>query len=324
MIRNEQMYYGSFFLILIVLLVISQSKVYGQSPIAPDILPVNTPEIITLPKTHHLLSKAIFSQDDQVNVIVNPVFDDNSTNIAFYIQCPSQACTDVGTVVAPLYIFTAENLGHGSLPLTKYWEVPAHTSYVALEYKNDNQQFSCSNLTLEQCISDTHFIKRFNFEVVASGVAITKAMTEVVETKNADTPNVSDALLQLSISLSSTSISSNLENGLIVTASLDNIISIATTTIATQTNKVIETNDNPPPSSFIQNIVESIIEIFTDPIPTPAVPTAPQAESSPTVEAAPEGPPHDFTATPFAVENEVQSPVVHDEVITNDITTTTF
>ena len=276
MIKNNQMYYGSFFLILIILLVISQSKVYGQSPIVPDILPVNTPEIITLPKTHHLLSKAIFSQDDQVNVLVNPVFDDNSTNIAFYIQCPSQACTDIGTVAAPLYIFTAENLGHGSLPLTKYWEVPAHTSYVALEYKNDNQQFSCSNLSLEQCISDTHFIKRFDFEVVASGVPITKAMTEVVEIKNANTPQVSDALLQLSISLSSTSISSNLENGLIVTASLDNIISIATTTLATQTNKVIETNDNPPSSSFLKNIVVSIIEIFTDPIPTPAESTEQQ------------------------------------------------
>lgn len=318
------MYYGSFFLILIMLLVISQSKVYGQSPIAPDVLPANTPEIITLPKTNHLLSKAIFSQDDQVNVIVNPVFDDNSTNIAFYIQCPSQACTDVGSVSAPMYIFTAENLGHGSLPLTKYWEVPAHTSYVALEYKNDNQQFSCSNLTLEQCISDTHFIKRFNFEVVASGVPITKAMTEVVETKNADTPNVSDALLQLSISLSSTSISSNLENGLIVTASLDNIVSIATTSMATQTNEVSETKDNPPPSSFIQNIIESIIEIFTDPIPTPAEPATPQAESSPTFEAAPEVPPHDITATSSPVENEIQSPVVQDEVITNDITTTTF
>ena len=318
------MYYGSFFLILIMLLVISQSKVYGQSPIAPDVLPANTPEIITLPKTNHLLSKAIFSQDDQVNVIVNPVFDDNSTNIAFYIQCPSQACTDVGTAAAPLFIFTAENLGHGSLPLTKYWEVPAHTSYVALEYKNDNQQFSCSNLTLEQCISDTHFIKRFNFEVVASGVSITKAMTEVGETKNADTPNVSDALLQLSISLSSTSISSNLENGLIVTASLDNIVSIATTSMATQTNEVSETKENPPPSSFIQNIIESIIEIFTDPIPTPAEPVTPQAESSPTFEAAPEVPPHDITATPSPIENEVQSPVVQDEVITNDITTTTF
>ena len=318
------MYYGSFFLILIMLLVISQSKVYGQSPIAPDVLPANTPEIITLPKTNHLLSKAIFSQDDQVNVIVNPVFDDNSTNIAFYIQCPSQACTDVGTAAAPLFIFTAENLGHGSLPLTKYWEVPAHTSYVALEYKNDNQQFSCSNLTLEQCISDTHFIKRFNFEVVASGVSITKAMTEVGETKNADTPNVSDALLQLSISLSSTSISSNLENGLIVTASLDNIVSIATTSMATQTNEVSETKENPPPSSFIQNIIESIIEIFTDPIPTPAEPVTPQAESSPTFEAAPEVPPHDITATSSPVENEIQSPVVQDEVITNDITTTTF
>lgn len=318
------MYYGSFFLILIMLLVISQSKVYGQSPTAPDVLPANSPEIITPPKTNYLLSKAIFSQDDQVNVIVNPVFNDNSTNIAFYIQCPSQACTDIGTIAAPLYIFTAENLGHGSLPLTKYWEVPAHTSYVALEYKNDNQQFSCSNLTLEQCISDTHFIKRFNFEVVASGVPITKAMTEVVEIKNADTSQVSDALLQLSISLSSTSISSNLENGLIVTASLDNIISIATTSIATQTNKVSETNDNPTPSSFIQNIVENIIEIFTDPIPTPVDPATPQVESSPTFEAASVVTPHDVTTTPAVVENEVPSPVVQDEIITNDITTTTF
>ncbi len=322
--KNNQLNFVSFIFFLGILSIFSESKAYGQDVSAPEITQISTPEIITLPPTHQLLSSAIFNVDTQSEIIVNPVFDNNSTNIAFYMQCPSQACTDIGTLATPLYIFAAENLGHGSLTLTEYWDVPAQTSYVAVEYKNDNQQFSCSNLTLEQCLSDTHFIKRFNFEVVASGIFITKAMAEIVETKNADTPQVSAALLQLSISLSSTSISSNLENGLIVTASLDNIISIATTSMATQTNEVTEITDNPPPSSFIQNIVESVIEIFTNPIPTPEEPTSPQAESSPTFEAAPEVPPVDVAATPTEVENEVQSPVVHDEVNTNDITTTTF
>lgn len=322
------MYYGSFSFILIGLFIISQSKVYGQSAVEPDITSAETIEVIASPKTHHLLSKAIFSEDDQVNILVNPVFDDNSTNISFYIQCPSQACSDIGTPELPLYIFSAENLGHGSLPLTEYWEVPTHTSYVAVEYKNDNQQFSCSNLTLEQCLSDTHFIKRFNFEVVASGVPITEAMTAVIAIENADLPQVSDALLQLSISLSSTSISSNLENGLIVTASLDGNASIATTTIATNTitmpDIAIEKNEDPATSSFLMNFVENVIEIFTDSEPTPTKPTAILLESSPTFEVAPVESSTETTEITSPLENKVQSPLAPDTELNNDITTTTF
>ena len=321
MIHINQSYYGFFLVILIMLIIFSQSKVYGQDALIPEVAITNTVEVIPKIQTNHLLSKAIFNVNDQAEIIVNPVFNNNSTNIAFYIQCPSQVCTDIGTVAAPQYIFTAENLGHGSLPLTQYWEVPAPTSYVAIEYKNDNQQFSCSSLTLEQCITDTHFIKRYNFEVVASNVSITETMAAAIESENAELPQVSQALLQLSISLSSTSISSNLDNGLIVTASLDGIISLATSSIATETIEMMETNATASSSSFLKNIVETVIELFTDTKIPNVTPTPFPAESSPPFEAAPVTP---IIETPQSdtPNSEVPNPTL--EITENEITTTTF
>ena len=84
-----------------------------------------------------LLDTSIFKTDDQPIVLVKPTFNDSSTNIAFYMKCPSEACPNNGTLESPVYIFSAENLGHGTLPFSDYWAPPIASDYVAVEYKND-------------------------------------------------------------------------------------------------------------------------------------------------------------------------------------------
>lgn len=324
--KKSQCNFFNVLVLFVVLTIFSQSVVYGQIIPTSEAPQTSSVEAISLPPVNHLLSSPVFNEDTQSTVIVNPIFDDNSTNVSFYIQCPSRACKDIGTKELPQYIFSAENLGHGSLPLSEYWAVPALTSYVAIEYKNDNQQFSCSNLTLDECLTNKRFIQRFNFKVVQSGVPITPAMTAGIEQENASSTSASDALRQLSISLSSSSISSNLENGLIVTASFDGIASIATSSIATHTptNVVDETNEDSPPSSFLMDMVESVIGIFTN-TETPIIEsTTPELESATIVEIPLVMPTKEAETDIAAPLNEVQSPMSPEEVINNDITTTTF
>jgi hypothetical protein len=175
----------------------------------------------------------------------------------------------------------------------------------------------------------------------------------------------SDALLLLSISLSSTSISSSLENGLIVTATLDGIASVATSSIyATDTATSVdfesststESDEDSSVGSFIMDIVESVIEIFTpaEPVPeespnestatstqplenipsdeatTTPIQTVPIIDEPSTTEPTSSEPvlelptPEPVAEEPVVTENEVQSSLSTDDTPTNEITTTTF
>lgn len=178
-----------------------------------------------LPPTQStLLETPIFKQSDQPTVTLSPTFSDESTNIAFYMKCPSVACPDEGTPEAPVYIFSAENLGRGALPFSEYWEPPVFTDYIAIEYKNDAQQFTCSDKSVTECQNDPHFISIFEFALVSDTTDITPEMLASKNIRATIASQMSSdplSLAELSISLSAPSITSDLANGQIVTAILD-------------------------------------------------------------------------------------------------------
>lgn len=217
---------------------------YGE--LFPFIGPQKQP---SLPLSQELLSQPVFRENEQSNIEVNSVFADNSTNIIFYIQCPSVACPDDGTKESPVYLFNNETLARGDLPFSEYWVPPALTEYIAIEYKNDKQQFSCSGVSLDACLTDPHFIKKFHFELVDNNTVITAQM------------------------LLPESISSDLANGEITTASIDGQLP----QIPLETNTL-----NPAPESlgsFVAEIFHTIFEsIFPEKIePVPTVENLQQA-----------------------------------------------
>ena len=312
-------------------------------------------ELPTTTNPTQLLETSILKINDQPTILIRPTFNDDSTNIAFYMKCPSVSCPSDGTYESPVYIFSAENLGHGVLPFSEYWAPPIVGDYVAIEYKNDKQQFSCSGISFDNCLTDPHFINVFYFALVNNATTITPEMlaektklnnpSQILETDNSTT---SEALLLLSIRLSSTSISSNLDNGLIVTATLDGIASIATSSITDTSTSSTSTDTNISTStdidegstvgSFIMNIVDSVIEIFTpeektttepelhDESPTQSEPI--QSENIPTESIQSESPIEiptiEAPTNELTTENAVQSSISTDDLINNEIITTEF
>ena len=341
-LKNYFSYSFTFFLILGIFFIATLflPKAYGQ--LTPP------QEISTVPKTHsQFFNKPVFKENELSSEIVSPIFNDNSTNIAFYIKCPNTSCPNDGTIESPVYIFSAENLGHGALPFSDYWAPPIASDYVAVEYKNDEQHFSCSGISLDECFADPHFINVFYFTLVNNATEITPEM--LAEKAKLNNPNqivstatttASDSLLLLSIRLSSTSISSNLDNGLIVTATLDGIASIATSSVSntdtpTSTeadiNTTTETDEDTKVGSFIMNIVDSIIEIFTPEETTTTEPVNNEPTQSETVpvestqsEPSLELPTVETPTNESTQENEVQSSISTDNSINNEVITTEF
>ncbi len=122
-----------------------------QEAPAPE-LPAPEPEIPAAPA---LMEKPSFTQAEQSLVQIKPRFADGSTNIAFYIPYEDQG-----------WIWQSETPAIGTMPFVDYWgPTPAPGKYVVVEYANDNQQFSCSDLALDNCLSDPHFISKFDFEI---------------------------------------------------------------------------------------------------------------------------------------------------------------
>jgi hypothetical protein len=173
----------------------------------------------------------------------------------------------------------------------------------------------------------------------SGGTSVSAFADTVLPTFPQATSTASADLLQLSISLSSTSISSNLDNGLIVTASLDGIASVATSSInfdpSTTTATVTPEKALPETESFIQVIIDSVIELFTpetEPVPTesitpeiiplPPVPTETDL-ILPEPVPIPELPPEEISADESLPENAVQSVLSNDET-TNEINTVEF
>ena len=121
--------------------------------------------------------KSLFRENEEAQVSFHPINNDKSTNVAFYLKCPTKWCPDSGTVELPQYVFFAENLGKGSLPFSEYWAPPGPGKFVVVEYKNDNQQFSCSGISLDSCVSDSRFIGSFHFEVFDNNAVLPENTT---------------------------------------------------------------------------------------------------------------------------------------------------
>ena len=133
-----------------------------------------------------MFDKASFTKSEQSSVFVHPSFNDNTTNIAFYVKCYGVDCPPVSpTATSSSFSFSAENLGHGDLPFSDYWAPPETTTsdapsvkeYVAVEYFNDTQQFTCSDLSLDQCLNNSHFVGQFSFKIADKEVPSVTADT---------------------------------------------------------------------------------------------------------------------------------------------------
>ena len=154
-----------------------------------------------------------------------------------------------------------------------------------------------------------------NGETSISGFSFFDTTSALIATSTASS-TVTDALRQLSISLSTSSISSNLDNGLIVTTTFDGVADVVVqpvdaTTSSTSTSEAddAQTRSNSL-SDIIMNIVESVIEVF---IPVEVTPEE-------IISVPPREP---LTQDNQPSENKVQSSISEDETI-SEITTAEF
>ena len=179
--------------------------------------------IPTATSTVQLLNESAFTTDDLSTVLVQPQFTDGSTNIAFYLDID-------GT-----YVWQAEQLGSlGVLPFVDYWDVSGNSdggigNYVAVEYLNSGQQFSCSGLSLDDCVADPHFISQFGFQIVNDDAATdlsTIVAESTIETANATT-TLDDATGVADVLASSTASSDDTS----ATSTIDDTLSSASTTV---------------------------------------------------------------------------------------------
>ncbi len=304
---------------------------FGQSP---EELPTET---TTPPTREFMMATPVFSTTEQSVIVVTPTFTDSTTNLAFYLKCPNTLCPDQDTGTAPTYQFSAENIGRGDLPFSEYWAPPLTADYAVIEYANDDQQFSCSGISFEACLADSHFVQVFYFALVDEGTPITPELRAEKDRQNnpsplsdqSDTLAVSEALRLLSINLSSTSISSDLDNGLIVTASLDGIPSVVLATSSTSSVAVATTSheeSSSPIKDFFADVLETVVGLFVEPETPPTPPTPPvEVPEPPTTEETPVPiPPTDIPNEVDTTVDAVQSFISNDVTTPDDVTTASF
>lgn len=135
----------------------------------------------------------------------------------------------------------------------------------------------------------------------------------------ATSSTATDALRLLSINLSTTSLTANLDDGKIVTATFDGIVEVPTTSSATDTSATTtpiatttEATGSGSLGSLIAGIVEYVVEIFTD---SETEPASTEEETIPSDESSAAS---DSTATtePATITTESE--------VTNEPITTTF
>lgn len=193
-----------------------------------------TQDVSTTVTASPLLSTSVFSINDFSNVLVQPQFTDGTTNVAFYLD------------INGTYWWQAEQLGSlGLLPFINYWDVSGNSdggigNYVAVEYLNDAQQFSCSGLSLSDCVADPHFINQFSFQIVDSDAMSTSTIVanSTVETAST-TPSLADALNSTS-TVETTTTPSDASS----TISIDADGNLIGSTITTSTNEDTTSSDD--------------------------------------------------------------------------------
>jgi len=107
------------------------------------------------PATTDLQDGSVIQVSDLPSIVVNPVWNDGSTNIIFY--------QDEGSSTN----YVAEARGHGDLPLSAYYApLPDPGHYIMVEYENDGGNFECMFLSVDSCVADAHFVARTDFEII--------------------------------------------------------------------------------------------------------------------------------------------------------------
>jgi len=197
----------------------------------------------TMTTTNALVGKPVFKENEQSSVSVHPLFNDDSTNIAFYIKCTGATCPS-NSATTTQYVFSAENTGHGTLAFSDYWAPPSLSEFVAVEYKNDHQQFTCSDKSLDACKADPHLVAITNFAIVSNDTIITPEMIE--------------AQTSVIITTGSSSISSPLGTSTIITTTIDGL-PIASDTPATTSEETPLQSFGSFMSSVFTKIIDAIL-----------------------------------------------------------------
>jgi len=230
--------------------------------------------IVIIP-TPQLFDKDIFGENEQSSAMIRPRFLDGSTNIIFYIDYGNNN-----------FQYAAETSAHYDLPFSDYYApAPGVGKYIAVEYRNDAGTFGCSGISLNECITDPHFISQFSFEIRDDVIVV----PEVAE-ENATT----------------TSIMSDLSDGQTATAPIDGVV---VTETSTTTETETASSQMAAVSEADTGILDAVIETFLDII---GVDDA--VEATPTSEAP----------TDSAVEETPTTSSVTGDTNTNGTTTTTF
>ncbi len=142
------------------------------------------------PLPSDLVEKPVFRESGKSSVMIRPHFTDSTTNVAFYLDIDGKMW------------WQAEQLGSlGDLPFVSYWApMPVVGSYVAVEYVNDHQQFSCSGLSLGDCLSDPRFVAESAFQVVDDSAVIDPPVTLPPSSSSDLTAGIAQALFELDAS----------------------------------------------------------------------------------------------------------------------------
>ena len=183
-------------------------------------------------------------------------------------------------------------------------------TYGEHEYVNsESDLFDLAQITFGSESEGTTAISAFNTSAVEP-TATTTAITA--------TTTVSTSLRQLSIALATSTITTNLEDGYIVTATFDTpVLTTSGLDTPTSTTEDSATSTGNSLGGFIAEIIETVINIFT--------PEKTEESTEPAADETPEIPQRELPATDnIQTENALQSTMSNDEVINNDITTTTF
>jgi|GEM_PF-1825318 hypothetical protein len=153
--------------------------------------------------TYQLLDKYSFGQDREADVSVIPQFKDGSTNIIFYRDDGGGDFEYFGESNDGPYV---ENPSFANYPGVIGTTIG---DYVAVEFYNDGDQFTCAALSLSNCLADSHFISQTPFEITDDSVPDSSVFpaVDIATTTISNLPQLLDALSSSSPATSTSIIS---------------------------------------------------------------------------------------------------------------------
>lgn len=113
---------------------------------------------------YKLLNRSVFSESEKSSIVIRPIFFDYSTSLILYVSNGDTPET---------WTYEPEMLGFGYFLFSDYFSFGSPVGrYILVEYKNDEQTFSCYGLPLNECVANTHFISQQSFEIIDNNTII--------------------------------------------------------------------------------------------------------------------------------------------------------